>query len=185
MFGEKYMSHSPTTLLTTDRFRVLEYVLQAEENQPEVRRQIIDHPGAVAVVPMVEDDRVCLIRNYRVAAGRTLVELPAGTLELGEPPRETAARELREETGYVASQWRELPGFFMSPGILNERMHLFVAEDLTPGPTAREAGEQIENLVVPWSKAVAMAERGEIEDAKSLVGILQWDRLRSEEVASR
>ncbi len=127
---------------------------------------------------MLDDDSVCLIRNKRIAIGKTLIELPAGTLELGEPPRHTAERELQEETGYRAAHWHELNGFFMSPGILNERMHLFVARDLTPGLPAREADEAIDNLVVSWDEAIAMALRGEIEDAKSLAGLLLWDKLR-------
>jgi ADP-ribose pyrophosphatase len=173
------MSQPPQVLLTTSRFRVEEHVLAATDQQAEVRRQVVVHPGAVTILPLTEGDEVCLIRNYRIAVGKTLVELPAGTLEPNEPPQQTAIRELQEETGYTATRWRELPPFFMSPGILNERMHLFVAEGLTPGPPAREAGEQIENLLVPWSEAVAMVERGEIEDAKSLVGILLWNHLRS------
>ncbi len=171
------MPDSPKTLLTTSRFQVVEHTLHSTDESTEIRRQVVLHPGAVAIIPLLDADRVCLIRNFRVAVGKTLVELPAGTLEPGEPPLETAKRELQEETGYVAETWQELPGFYMSPGILNERMHLFVATGLTAGKTAREAGEEIENLVVPWSEAVAMAVRGEIEDAKSLVGILQWDRL--------
>ena len=172
------MPSEPITLLTTSRFQVVEHTIAAREQQGEFRRQIIVHPGAVAIIPMVSSQQVCLIRSHRIAVNKTLIELPAGTLEPGEPPLQTAKRELQEETGYVASQWRELPGFYMSPGILNERMHLFVAEGLTEGASAREPGEAIENMVVSWSDAVAMAERGEIEDAKSLVGILQWERLR-------
>lgn len=174
------MQPEPTTLLTTPRYRVVEYLLRSEEAGQDVRRQVILHPGAVAVIPMVSDTEVCLIRNHRIAVGKTLIELPAGTLEPDEPPLETAKRELQEETGYVAARWHELPGFFMSPGILNERMHLFVAEGLTPGEAAREPGEEIENLIVPWQEALSLAERGEIEDAKSLVGILQWERLRTQ-----
>ena len=172
------MPVEPKNLLTASRFRVVEYTIELERNQGEVRRQIVLHPGAVAIIPMVSENEVCLIRNHRVAVGKTLIELPAGTLEPDEPPLETAKRELREETGYLASSWQELPGFFMSPGILNERMHLFVAQGLSAGQAAREPGEEIENLVIPWDEAVAMAERGEIEDAKSLVGILQWERIR-------
>ena len=172
------MSQPPRVLLTTSRFRVEEHVIATDDQQRELRRQVVIHPGAVTILPLVERDSVCLIRNHRIAVGKTLVELPAGTLEPNEPPQQTAIRELREETGYAAESWRELPPFYMSPGILNERMHLFVAEGLTPGAPAREAGEQIENLVVPWSEAVAMVERGEIEDAKSLVGILSWNHLR-------
>lgn len=173
------MTDHPKILLTTSRFQVVEHTFFDANQSTEVSRQVVLHPGAVAIVPLLDADRVCLIRNHRVAVGKTLVELPAGTLEPGEPPLETARRELQEETGYVADSWQELPSFYMSPGILNERMHLFVASGLTAGAAAREAGEQIENHVVSWSEAVAMAERGEIEDAKSLVGILQWDRLRS------
>lgn len=173
------MSQPPTVLLTAAKFRVVEHILPPTGDRPELRRQVVEHPGAVTIIPLVEADRVCLVRNYRVAVGRTLVELPAGTLEPNEPPLETARRELHEETGYTADRWRELPAFFMSPGILSERMHLFVAEGLTPGPPAREPGEEIDNLVVAWSEALAMAERGEIEDAKSLVGIFFWNRLRS------
>jgi ADP-ribose pyrophosphatase len=173
------MSQPPQVLLTTPRFRVEEHLIAATDRQAEVRRQVVVHPGAVTILPLTEGDEICLIRNYRIAVGKTLVELPAGTLEPNEPPQQTAIRELQEETGYTAARWRELPPFFMSPGILNERMHLFVAEGLTPGPPAREPGEQIENLLVPWSEAVAMAERGEIEDAKTLVGILLWNHLRA------
>ena len=166
------------TVFTTKKFRVVEHQTVTTEQSPLQVRHTIQHPGAVAILPLLEDNSVCLIRNERIAVGQTLVELPAGTLEPHESPRQTAERELQEETGYTAGYWHELNGFFMSPGILNERMHLFIARELTPGSPAREAGEQIENVVVPWEEAVAMALRGEIEDAKSLVGILLWDKLR-------
>jgi len=172
------MAQAPRTLLTTARFRVEEHVLPSAPDRPEMKRQVVVHPGAVTILPLLEGDRVCLIRNYRIAVGKTLIELPAGTIDPNELPAVTAVRELQEETGYTANSWRELPQFYMSPGILNEQMHLFVAEGLTAGPSARESGEEIENLIVPWAEAVAMAERGEIEDAKSLVGILRWDRMK-------
>jgi len=165
------MPRGSQTVFTAAKFRVVEH-------RTPLLRHIVEHPGAVAILPLLKGGRVCLIRNDRIAVGKTLIELPAGTLEPPELPQRTAERELQEETGYTASRWRELPGFFMSPGILNERMHLFVAEDLTPGPPAREADEAIVNLIVDWDEAVAMALRGEIEDAKSLAGILMWDRLR-------
>ena len=172
------MLGKPRTLLTTAKFSVVEHEMATEAGSAAVCRQIVEHPGAVAILPMLSGDRVCLIRNYRIAVGKTLIELPAGTIDPKEPPAVTAVRELQEETGYTAAHWRELPPFFMSPGILNERMYLFVAEGLSAGQPAREVGEEIENLIVPWQEAVAMAGRGEIEDAKSLVGILLWDRLR-------
>jgi ADP-ribose pyrophosphatase len=164
-------------LLTTPRFNVVE-VDQRSASGAVTKRQIVVHPGAVLIIPVFSDDRVCLIRNHRVAVNKTLIELPAGTIDPPDDPRSTALRELQEETGFTARRWRELPGFFMSPGILNERMHVFVAEDLTAGDPAREAGEEIDNLVVPWPEAVAMAQRGEIEDAKTLCALLMWDRLR-------
>ncbi len=164
-------------LLAASRFRVVERGQRTPDGHV-LSRQVVIHPGAVVIVPMVDGDRVCLIRNERVAVGKTLVELPAGTLEPPEPPRECAVRELREETGLTATRWQELPGFFMSPGILCERMHVFVAEGLTAGDPAREAGEQIDNLIVPWDEALAMIDRGEIEDAKTVAGLLAWDRRR-------
>jgi ADP-ribose pyrophosphatase len=173
------MNQEPKLLLQASRFKVVEHSKTLPDGQI-VSRQVVVHPGAVTIIPILDGNRVCLIRNYRVAVGKTLIELPAGTIDNNEPPADTARRELQEETGFTASQWRELPPFFMSPGILNERMYLFVAEGLTAGTTAREPGEDIDNLIVPWDEAVAMAERGEIEDAKSLVGILLWERMRSE-----
>ena len=172
------MLGQPRTLLTTARFTVVEHYLASETGSEPLRRQIVEHPGAVTILPILSKDRICLIRNHRIAVGKNLIELPAGTIDSDESPAVTAARELQEETGYTARRWRELPPFFMSPGILNERMFMFVAEGLEAGDPAREAGEEIENLIVSWQEAVAMAERGEIEDAKSLVGILLWDRLR-------
>jgi ADP-ribose pyrophosphatase len=172
------MTEEPKLLLEASRFKVVEHS-QVLRNGQLVSRQVVVHPGAVTIIPVLDGERVCLIRNYRVAVGKTLIELPAGTIDNREPPLETAKRELQEETGFTAARWRELPSFYMSPGILNERMYLFVAEGLTPGESAREPGEEIDNLIVPWAEAVAMAERGEIEDAKSLVGILHWERLRS------
>lgn len=172
------MSESPKPVLLTAKFSVLEHHVALDGQTEPVVRHTVEHPGAVAIIPLLEDDRVCLIRNDRLAVGKTLIELPAGTLEPAESPQTTAERELREETGYSAAHWHELSGFYMSPGILNERMHLFVARELTAGQPAREQGEEIDNLVVTWDEALAMALRGEIEDAKSLAGLLLWDRLR-------
>lgn len=169
---------TPRVLFSASRFDVVE-VAQRTRTGESVARQVVLHPGAVVIVPMLDGDRVVLIRNERVAVGKTLVELPAGTLEPPEPPTTCAARELQEETGYAAGHWLELPGFFMSPGILHERMHVFVAEDLTAGEHHREAGENIDNLIVPWAEALAMCERGQIEDAKTICALLMWDRLRS------
>jgi ADP-ribose pyrophosphatase len=129
---------------------------------------------------MVDEDHVCLIQNFRVSVNQTLIELPAGTLEPPEPPEQAAHRELIEETGYKASVMRELHGFYLSPGILDERMHLFVATDLLAVGAAREPGEEIENLVVPWHEAMQLVESRKIQDAKTISGLLLFDRLRQQ-----
>jgi ADP-ribose pyrophosphatase len=164
-------------LLQTPRFRVVRQSYRTPDGARHVR-DTVQHPGAVAIVPMVDDDHVCLIRNYRRAAEEALIELPAGTLEPDEAPLQTAQRELEEETGYRARSMRLLHAFYTSPGILDERMHLYVATGLEPGKTCLDAGEQIENLVVGWDEALAMLQQGRIRDAKTLVGLLYWDRAR-------
>jgi ADP-ribose pyrophosphatase len=167
----------PELLLEAKRFRVLRMHRQLEGGAVH-DYDVVMHPGSVVVVPMLADNRVCLIRNYRIAIGETLLELPAGTLDRAEDPAATAARELEEETGYRAAKIEKLCEFFVSPGILNERMHLFLATELTPGPTAREAGEEIENEIVAWEDAMRLLDAGQIRDAKSLVGLLYYDRVR-------
>jgi ADP-ribose pyrophosphatase len=107
------------------------------------------------------------------------VELPAGTCEVGESTEATAHRELIEETGFRAERLTPLQTFFMSPGILDEAMHLFLAEGLIPGGASPEPGEEIENLIVSWPEAMAMIRNGQIEDAKTLVGLLYFDRFRA------
>ena len=134
-------------------------------------RDVVRHPGSVAIVPVLDDGSICLIKNYRVAAGQDLIEIPAGTLEPGEPPLECARRELIEETGYRAESIEPLISFYAAPGILDEFMHLFVAKGLTPGDPAREPGEQIENYVVSWQHAQALVRDGQIRDAKTIIGL--------------
>lgn len=164
-------------LLQCRRFRVVRR-RQTSPAGEDLEREVVVHPGAVAIIPMVDAEHVCLIRNFRIAVGKTLVEVPAGTLEPNEPPIETARRELIEETGYTAGKMEAVTKFYMSPGIQNELMHCFVATDLTPGDSHREAGEEIQNLVVAWDEAMAMLDRGEIEDSKSIAALLVYDRLR-------
>jgi ADP-ribose pyrophosphatase len=163
-------------LLETGRFRVVRQ-RRMQANGREFVRETIQHPGSVVILPILDDGRVCLLRNYRVAVGATLIELPAGTLDRDEPPAETAARELAEETGYTATKLEPLTELLMSPGILHERMHVFVATGLTAGATALEAGEEIESLVVDWDKALSMVDDGRIVDAKTVAALLLYDRL--------
>ncbi|MCH8044861.1 MAG: NUDIX hydrolase [Planctomycetes bacterium] len=164
-------------LLDTARFRVVRQTWTTRDGSRQ-SRAVVKHPGAVTILPMVDDERVCLIRNYRVAVDQTLLELPAGTRSAGEEPAVTAHRELIEETGFRAGSLRELHVFYMSPGILDERMFLFLATDLTAGPAAPEPDEDIETVIVSWQEALDKVDAGEIEDAKTLVALLYYDRLR-------
>lgn len=166
---------SPELLLTVKRFRVVRHRQKLPDGTTH-ERETVQHPGAVVILPILDDGRVCLLRNYRVAVNETLVELPAGTLEPNEPPLFTAKRELAEETGYQAEDWEPMAEFLMSPGILNERMHLFLARRLQPGPQQLEAGEQIEILLVSLDDALAMVDDGRINDAKTMVALLLYDR---------
>jgi ADP-ribose pyrophosphatase len=147
-------------------------------NGEPIRRDLILHPGAVVILPVIDRDHVCLLRNERFVIGETLWEVPAGTLEPGEPIETAAARELIEETGYTAKRWRKLGHFFPSPGVLDEKMHLFVAEELTAGAARPEADENLEPKTVTWADAVRMALDGTIHDLKTVAAILMWDRLR-------
>jgi ADP-ribose pyrophosphatase len=155
------------------KIEVVQDVTVLPDGHP-VQYDVVLHPGAVVILPLIDAGHVCLLRNRRWAVGEELWEVPAGTLEPPEPPEEAAVRELAEETGYRAGRWRKLLEFYSSPGVLSERMHLFLAEDLTPGPQALEAGEQIRVEVVPWEQALAWARDGTIRDAKTLVALLYW-----------
>lgn len=165
-------------VLYTGRKIQLAIDTEAGNDGRPVRRELVLHPGAVVVLPLLDSNRVVLVRNRRPSVGETLLELPAGTLQPPEPVEAAAARELAEETGYAAERWRRLAEFFPSPGILSERMVLFVAENLTPGPLRLENDEQLEPLDVSWSQALGWALDGTIRDAKTLVGLLLWDRIR-------
>ena len=171
------MSAEPEVLLEARKFRVVRETIKTDGGKTKTR-EIVRHPGACVIVPMVDDQHVCLIRNFRVAVKQTLIEVPAGTLEPPEEPHVTAERELIEETGYRAKKIELLHAFYPSPGILDEKMHLYLATGLTAGETAREEGEEIENLVVPWDEAIRLVTSGQIADAKTIVGLLWVDRLR-------
>ena len=171
------MEDASEILLTARKFSVVRKRHLTAQGD-EVSREIIVHPGAVTIVPMIDSEHVCLIQNYRIAAEQTLWELPAGTIDPGEDPQETAIRELSEETGYRAGSIEKLHAFFLSPGILDERMHVYLATNLEPGETDLETGEEIVTHTVAWSEALAMADDGRIQDAKTLVSLYYCDRLR-------
>jgi ADP-ribose pyrophosphatase len=168
---------NPEILFRGRRFCV-ERVVQTMPDATRHIREVVRHPGAVVILPLLDDGRVCFVRNYRVAVAETLIELPAGTLEPDEDPAETAIRELAEETGYRADRLDHLITFCMSPGILDEQMHLYLAQSLRPGAMALEAGEDLEPLLCTWEEALEMVRRGEIRDAKTLVGLLYYRSFR-------
>jgi ADP-ribose pyrophosphatase len=155
----------------------LQMLVLADGSRAE--REVVEHRGAVALVPMVDPAHVCLVRNHRYAIGRTLLEVPAGTLDPGEEPAVTASRELAEETGYRAGRLTPLGSWWVSPGVFTERMHLFLCEDLEPGPADHQPDERLEPVVVPWEDALEMVRDGRIDDAKSMLALLLVERRRS------
>lgn len=149
-------------------------------------REIAGHPGAIAVLAIDDADRVLLVRQYRVAVGELLLEIPAGTLDVAddgtiEDPDVAARRELEEETGMRAGSWREVAQFYTAPGFASELMHLYVAMDLQPAEDDRLGPDEDEHLLLEpmaVADAVAAAGRGEFRDAKTLVGLLWLGRER-------
>lgn len=154
----------------------LEQVIETLPDGSDLHRTIVRHPGAVVILPILDDGRVCMIETYRVAIDRWHLELPAGTMDKGVSPGELAAMELQEETGFLADRFVLLHTFAMSPGILDEKMHLFLATGLREGPTAREEGEQMKNVLLSWPQIDRLLRDGQIADAKTLVGLLWYLR---------
>jgi len=137
--------------------------------------EIAHHPGGAAVVALDASGRVCLLRQFRHAAGGWLTELPAGKLDNAEPPLECAQRELAEEAGMKAGRWDKLGEFYSSPGILTEVIHLFLARDLEPVEARPEEHEVFEASWIPLAEATGLAASGQLQDAKTLIGLL-WAR---------
>ncbi len=138
----------------------------------EVERDVIEHPGAVVIVPVTPEGKLVLVRQYRYAAEEELLELPAGTLEPGEDPTETARRELQEEAGYRPGRMIELGGFFSAPGFCNEFLRCYLAEELTPSRLEGDPDERIEVVELPMEEALRLAASGQIRDAKTLAGMM-------------
>jgi ADP-ribose pyrophosphatase len=137
-------------------------------------REIVEHPGAVAVVAVDADGCVALVRQLREPARKRLLELPAGTAEPGEEPLTTAKRELKEECGLSGGEWRELAAFWTTPGFCRERMHLFAAEGVERGEASPDPDEDLE--LVLWPVAEIRSRLHEIEDAKTFAGLLLYLR---------
>jgi ADP-ribose pyrophosphatase len=171
------MSNNLRILLQSRRFTVVEETV-ARPDGVVASLEYIKHPGSVAILPFVDEKRVCLIHSRRLTIHQTIIEVPAGTREPDESPLETARRELTEETGYGANRFEELAAFYPSPGITDECMWIFVAHGLTAGEHAREPNEEIENFIVNFTDAMALIESGEIKDAKTIIALLTYNQRR-------
>lgn len=142
-------------------------------------REIVRHPGAAAMVPLLDDGKVVLIRQYRHAVGKFLWEIPAGTLEPGEEAVECARRELAEETGYEAARFDKLAEILPAPGYTDEHIHIFLASGLTPVEQSLEDDEVLQTLPAPFDTVLEMITKGEIQDAKTITGLLLTSQKRS------
>jgi ADP-ribose pyrophosphatase len=140
------------------------------------KREAVQHPGAVAVVALDSEQHILLVRQFRTAAERVLLEIPAGTLEPGESPTACAERELQEETGFHPGRLEPIGGIYVAPSYTSEFIHLFLATDLTASRLESDADEFIEVERVPLTEALAMIERGDIVDGKSIAGMLRVAR---------
>jgi ADP-ribose pyrophosphatase len=145
-----------------------------EPGGPKVTREIVTHPGSVVVLPVFADGRILVIRQYRHATGQYMWELVAGHREPGESFLKGAGRELREETGYTARRYRKLLEIFPSPGLLSERMVIFLAEGLTKGEAHPEEDEKIRGSILTFHQIERWIRTGKIRDAKSVAGLLYY-----------
>lgn len=135
-------------------------------------REVVEHAGAVAIVPINEKNEIILVQQYRYATGKVLLEIPAGKLEPGESAPNCAGRELLEETGYAAADLQELISFFSTPGFSDEKLHIFLARELTYYKQQLDEDENIDVVIMPLVQAVDLIWAGEICDAKTIAGIL-------------
>jgi ADP-ribose pyrophosphatase len=149
-------------------------------NGHESQREIVTHRGAVCVVPFRADGCILMVHQFRLAAGRVLLEIPAGTMEEGENPEECAGRELEEETGYKPGAIRKLFSAYLSPGYSTEKIHAYVATNLQDGVVHLDAGENVSVIAVPAGEIESRIASGEIEDAKTIAALLMALRLRDE-----
>jgi len=148
------------------------------EGGRSVRREVIEHPGAVTILAFDDQERLLLVRQYRHPVGRDLLELPAGTLDPGDDPESCALRELQEETGYHPGRLERLGGFYLAPGYCTEYQNVFLATGLSESRLPPDEDERIELVPLPLEETLRMVEAGEIEDAKTVAALLLYLRWR-------
>jgi ADP-ribose pyrophosphatase len=140
-------------------------------NGAETTREIVEHPGAVAIIPILDGNKILVTKQYRIAARRHLMEIPAGTLEPDESPRSCAKRELTEETGYAAKRMRKVFSCYLAPGYSTEKIHFFVASKLVPSKPTRVEDEVITVQAMDLHEGLRAIETGEIQDGKTICGL--------------
>ena len=163
ILGSKEVFHGRVFSVTVD---------SVVEGHKTYQREVVRHPGSAVILPVFEDGTIALVRQYRHPAVRYLLEMCAGTLNERERPAEGAARELAEELGLVAGKMEKLSEFFVSPGYCEEKMWLYLATDLTETSQNLEDDEMLEVVRLPLSRALEMISDGEIEDAKTIIGLM-------------
>jgi ADP-ribose pyrophosphatase len=157
-------------------FRVTEDRAVDPKTGFEIKRSVVRHIGSAVMMAVDEKKRVLLVRQYRLPAEKYMWELPAGRLDAGEKPLQAAKRELIEETGYRARKWTKLASFFASPGFVQERMTIFLAEDLTSGEATPMDDERIDVRWFTKKELSEMIKAGKIDDAKTMIGFLRWQQ---------
>lgn len=136
------------------------------------KREVVEHSGGVGVVAITDEDKIVLVKQYRQAISKEMLEIPAGKLELNEEPRITAIRELKEETGYSTDNLKYITEFYPTPGYCNEKIHVYMADKLKPGEQDLDEHEYVEVVEMPFDEAYEKTLNGDISDAKTIIGIL-------------
>jgi len=162
-------------IYTGKKIRLEIHHLESEQAK-RIQKEVVVHPGAVVVLPFLDEKTIVMIRNRRYAVAQVLVELPAGTLDKGEAPMNCAGRELLEETGYLATRLKPIGNFYSSPGVLSEKMYSFAAYDLEKAQGELEEGEEIEVVPTGFLEAIEMIRSGQIQDGKTIATLLMYER---------